>query len=168
MPVLGTGIVPPSGTVAAELTATTRRAFMGNYFVQIYKSSPLMCALLSSAMMAGGGLSPITAIVQGQQMTSTQPTDYSGKFNTAAVMPGLQDAEFNLAAYVTPIPFPGFEGLVQVDYDVCPIIEARMNDATNNSIDVFSTDLWNNVTNVLRMVGLPAAIDDGSTAATYG
>lgn len=168
MPILGTGVIPPAGAVANELTATTRRGFMSKYIVEIYKSSPLMCALLSSALMASGGLSPITAVVQGNPMVNTQNTDYSGTFNKPGVIPGLQDAAFNLAAYVTPIPFLGFEGLVQVDYDVVPIIEARMNDATNSSIDRFSTDLWNNITNQQAMVGLPGAVDDGTFAASYG
>jgi hypothetical protein len=141
---------------------------MDKYIVQIWKSSPMLCALLSSALMASGGLSPITAVVQGNPMTATQNTDYSGSFNKPGVIPGLQDAEFNLSAYVTPIPFLGFEGLVQVDYDVVPLIEARMNDATNGSIDAFSTDLWNNISNTQKIIGMPGAIDDGTSAASYG
>lgn len=168
MPILGTGIIPPAGSVATELTATVRRAFLEKYIVQIWKASPLTCALLSSALMASGGLSPITAPVQGNPMVSTQNTDYSGTFNKPGVIPGMQNAEFNLAAYVTPIPFLGFEGLVQVDYSIVPLVEARMNDATNSTIDAFSTDIWNNISNTLKIVGLPGAIDDGTAAATYG
>jgi hypothetical protein len=164
----GTGIIPNPGAVAAELNATVRRAFLDKYIVQIWKSSPLMCSLLSSALMASGGLSPITAVVQGNPMVSTQNTDYSGTFNKPGVIPGLQDAEFNLSAYVTPIPFLGFEGLVEVDYAVVPLIDARMNDATNSTIDAFSTDLWNNVTNQLAILGLPVAVDDGTSSSSYG
>lgn len=136
--------------------------------MQIYKSSPIACALLSTALMASGGISPITAPVQGNTMVNVQRTDYSGKFNNPGVIPGMQNAEFNLAAYIATIPFPGMEGLVEVDYSVVPLIEARMNDATNKSIDVFSTDIWNNISNPLGIVGLPAAIDDGTNAANYG
>lgn len=168
MPILGSGIIPNAGSVASELTAVTRRAFLQKYIVQIWKSSPLTCALLSSALMASGGISPITAPVQGNPMVQTQNTDYSGTFNKPGVIPGLQNAEYNLSAYVTPIPFLGFEGLVQVDYDVVPIIEARMNDATNSTIDAFSTDLWNNITNNQKIIGLPGAVDDGTASATYG
>lgn len=168
MPILGTGIVPSAGAIASELTATTRRGFLSKYIVQIWKSSPLTCALLSSALMASGGLSPITAVVQGNPMVNGQWTDYSGSFNKPGVIPGLQDAEFNLSAFVTPIPFLGFEGLVQVDYDVVPIIEARMNDATNVTIDAFSTALYTNISNGSQIIGLPGAIDDGTNAATYG
>lgn len=168
MPQFGVGIIPPAGSVAAELTAVTRRAFLQKYIVQIWKASPLTCALLSSALMASGGLSPITAPVQGNPMVAGEWTDYSGSFDKPGNIPGLQNAEFNLSAYVVPIPFLGLEGLVQVDYGVVPIIEARMNDATSETIDAFSTALWNNVTNTQQIVGLPGAVDDGTFAATYG
>jgi hypothetical protein len=168
MPVLGSGIIPASGSIASELTATIRRGFLETAIVQIYKSSPIACALLGSALMASGGLSPITAPVQGNTMVNVQRTDYSGKFNNPGVIPGMQNAEFNLAGYIATIPFPGFEGLVEVDYSVVPLIEARMNDATNKSIDYFSTDIWTNISNPLGLTGLPAAIDDGTNAASYG
>ena len=168
MPILGTGIVPSSGAIANELISTVRRAFLESVIVQIWKSSPLTCALLSNAMLASGGLSPITAPVQGNPMVTQQWVGYDGAFNQPGVTPGLQNAEFNLAANVTAIPFLGFEGLVQMDYDVVPLIDARMNDATNGTIDSFSTAMYNNVTNQQQLVGLPAAIDDGTQAATYG
>lgn len=118
--------------------------------------------------MASGGLSPITAPVQGTPMTTVTNTDYSGRFDNPGVIPGMQNAEFNLSAYIATIPFLGMEGLVQVDYSTVPLIEARMNDATNNTIDKFSTDIWNNVSNNLAIQGLPWAIDDGTNVANYG
>jgi hypothetical protein len=168
MPQLGIGIIPSAGAVATELTSVTRRAFLENSIIQIYKSTPLTCALLSTALMASGGISPITAPVQGTPMTSVTNTDYSGRFTNPGVIPAMQNAEFNLSAYIATIPFLGLEGLVQVDYSVVPLIEARMNDATNNTIDKFSTDIWNNITNNLAIQGLPWAIDDGTNVATYG
>jgi hypothetical protein len=60
------------------------------------------------------------------------------------------------------------EGLVQVDYSVVPLIEARMNDAAEQTIQSFTTALYNNISNTQQMIGLPGAIDDGSNAATYG
>jgi hypothetical protein len=141
---------------------------MPRVYVQIWKSAPLIACLLSNAQVAYGGLSPITAPVQGAPMVSGQWTDYSGSFNQPATMPGIQNAEFNLKAFVTPIPFLGMEGLVQLDYAVVPLIDARMNDATNVSIDTFSTALWNNVANQNQLIGLPAAIDDGTFSASYG
>lgn len=168
MPILGQGIIPAAGSVATELTSTVRRGFLETAIIQIYKSAPLTCALLSTALMASGGLSPITAPVQGTPSTTVQRTDYSGRFDNPGVIPALQNAEFNLSAYIGTIPFLGMEGLVQVDYSVVPLIEARMNDVTNNTIDTFSTDIWNNINNPQGIIGLPAAIDDGTNAATYG
>ena len=84
------------------------------------------------------------------------------------MQPGIQDAEFNLKAFVSTIPFLGFEGLVQLDYSVVPLIEARMNDSTNVTIDTLRNSLYNNVANSQQMIGLPAAIDDGTFSATYG
>jgi hypothetical protein len=145
-----------------------RRAFMPRVYVQLWKSAPLMAALLSSAQVATGGLSPITAPLQGAPMVSGQWVDYSGSFQQPGVQPGIQNAEFNLKAFVSTIPFLGMEGLVQLDYSVVPLIEARMNDSTNVTIDTFATSLFNNVSNSQQLIGLPAAIDDGTFAATYG
>jgi hypothetical protein len=145
-----------------------RRAFMPRVYVQLWKSAPLMAALLSSAQVASGGLSPITAPLQGTPMVSGQWVDYSGSFQQPGVQPGIQNAEFDLKAFVSTIPFLGMEGLVQLDYSVVPLIEARMNDSTNVTIDTFATSLFNNVANTQQLIGLPAAIDDGTFAVTYG
>ena len=168
MPVFGQGIIPASGAIAAELGAVVRRAFMPRVYVQIWKSAPLMAALLSSAQVATGGLSPITAPLQGTPMVSGQWVDYSGSFQQPGVQPGIQNAEFDLKAFVSTIPFLGMEGLVQLDYSVVPLIEARMNDSTNVTIDTFATSLFNNVSNTQQMIGLPAAIDDGTFSTFYG
>ena len=53
---------------------------MPRVYVQLWKSAPLMAALLSSAQVATGGLSPITAPLQGAPMVSGQWVDYSGSF----------------------------------------------------------------------------------------
>ena len=145
-----------------------RRAYLPRLYIQLWKSAPLMAALLGSAQVASGGLSPITAPLQGAPMVSGQWVDYSGSFNQPGIQPGIQNAEFNLKGYVTPIPFLGFEGLVQVDYSIIPLIEARLNDATNVTIDAFATALFNNVANNQQLIGMPAAIDDGTFSATYG
>jgi hypothetical protein len=168
MPQFGSGIIPASGAIASELSAVVRRAYMPRVYVQIWKSAPLIAALLSSAQVATGGLSPITAPLQGTPMVSGQWVDYSGSFQQPGVQPGIQNAEFNLKAFVSTIPFLGMEGLVQLDYSVVPLIEARMNDSTNVTIDTFATSLFNNVANQQQLIGLPAAIDDGTFATTYG
>jgi hypothetical protein len=168
VPQFGSGIIPASGGIANELSAIVRRGFMPRMYVQIWKSAPLIAALLGSAQVASGGLSPITVPVQGTPMVSGQWTDYSGSFAQPGVQPGISDAEFNLKAFVSTLPFLGFEGLVQVDYSIVPLIEARMNDTTNVTIDTFANALFNNISNQQQLVGLPAAIDDGTNLVTYG
>src|SRR5215469_14926568 len=168
MPQFGQGIIPAQGAIAAELAATVRRAFLPKVFVQLWKSTPTMAALLAHAQVATGGLSPITVPLQGNPMVTIQNVGYDGSFNQPGVTPGLQNAEFNLKGYLTAIPFLGFEGLVQLDYSVVPLIEARMNDATNVTLDRFATDLYTNISNNQSMIGLQGAIDDGTFLATYG
>ena len=168
MPQFGQGIIPATGPVAQELNAVVRRAYMPRVYVQIWKAAPLIAALLSAAQVASGGLSPITVPVQGAPMVSGQWTDYSGAFQQPGTQPGIQNAEYNLKAFVTPVPFLGFEGLVQVDYGVIPLIDARFNDATNVTIDAFATALYTNVANTSQLVGLPGAIDDGTFLNFYG
>ena len=168
MPQFGSGIIPQQGAIANELAAITRRAFLPKVYVQLWKSTPIMAALLSHAQVASGGLSPITVPLQGSPMVTIQNVGYDGSFNQPGVLPGLQNAEFNLKGYLTAIPFLGMEGLVQLDYAVVPLIEARMNDATNVTLDRFATDIFNNLTNNASMIGLPGAVDDGTFLASYG
>ena len=168
MPVLGQGVLPPSGALATELTAITRRAFLPKLFVQFGNASPAMSAFIQMSKVATGGVSPITVPVQGTAMTSGQWVGYDGSFNQPGVLPGIQNAEFDLKGFVTPIPFLGMEGLVQIDYSVVPLIEARMNDAVTQTIIAFSTALYNNFTNQQQMIGLIGAVDDGTNMLTYG
>lgn len=141
MALLGAGILP-SGAVGNELASVTRRAFIPKVIVQTYKATPTLSALLANAEPVSGGVSPVTAPVQGTGMVTTSTTDYSGSFTAPTVQTALQNAEFNLKGYVTPIPFYVMEGLAQIDAGVIPIIEARMNDAGNSITDKLSTDLW--------------------------
>src|SRR5574337_303780 len=134
MPILGQGVLP-SGSIGNELQAVTRRAFIPKVIVQLYKATPILSSLLAQAESITGGVSPVTAPLQGTQMVTAVTTDYSGTFAGPAVQPGLQNAEFNLKAYLVPIPFYVIEGLVQIDASVIPILEARMNDAGNAITD---------------------------------
>ena len=168
MPQYGQGIIPASGAIAAELTAVVRRAFVPKVYVQLWRSTPMIASLLANAQVASGGLSPITVPVQGTPMITGQWAGYDGSFNQPGVVPGIQNAEFNLKSFITAIPFLGMEGMVQLDYSVVPLIEARMNDATNVTLDAFSNSLFTNITNQQQIIGLPAAIDDGTFASTYG
>lgn len=166
MPTLGTGIIP-SGNLGNELQNLTRRAFIPRMIVQIYKSSPLISALLANAQMAGGGVSSVTVPVQGQAYTTPVWSDYSGSFAQPTVTQGAFNAEFNLKLLIIPIPFLGMEGFLQVDHSIVPIIDARMNDATYGAIDTMATALYNNTSTATQLIGLPAAVDDGTNATTY-
>ena len=168
MPVFGQGIVPAAGPIANELTYVTRRAFIPKMVVQLYQASPVIAALLGNSQTASGGVSSVSVPVQGQPFVNSQWTDYSGSFNQPQAQQGAFLAEFNLKAIVTPIPFLGMEGAVQMDHAIVPLIEARMNDATNVTCDVMATALYNNTTNQQAFIGLPGAIDDGTNLTTYG
>ena len=168
MPVLGQGIIPAQGVVASELTAITRRAFVPKLIVQTYQATPMLSCLIANNQTASGGASSVTVPIQGTNMVTTQQSDYSGTFSQPSVLPGIQNAEYNLKLSITPIPFWGMEAAVQLDYAVIAIIEARMNDAGNNLAQFWATALYNNTSNTLQMIGLPGAIDDGTNLVTYG
>jgi hypothetical protein len=166
---IGGGILPASGSNQFnELTYVTRRAFIPKLVVQIYNSTPLMAALIANSQTASGGVSSVTVPVQGSQFVNAQWSDYSGSFAQPSVQQGAYQAEFNLKLLVSPVPFLGMEGAVQQDYAIIPLIEARMNDATNVMMEAMATSLYTNTTDAQQFIGLPAAIDDGSGTATYG
>ena len=166
---IGGGIVPASGsTQFTELTYVTRRAFIPKMVVQIYNSTPLMAALIANSQTATGGVSSVTVPVQGAQFVNAQWSDYSGSFSQPSVQQGAYNAEFNLKLMIAPVPFLGMEGAVQQDHAIIPLIEARMNDATNVMMDAMATALYNNTTNTQAFTGLPAAVDDGTGTASYG
>ena len=166
---IGGGILPASGSNQFnELTYVTRRAFIPKLVVQIYNSTPLMAALIANSQTASGGVSSVTVPVQGSQFVNAQWSDYSGSFAQPSVQQGAYQAEFNLKLLVSPVPFLCMEGAVQQDYAIIPLIEARMNDATNVMMEAMATSLYTNTTDAQQFIGLPAAIDDGTGTATYG
>lgn len=167
MAVLGQGIIP-SGATAQELTAVTRRAFVPKLVVQLYNSTPLVAALIANSQPASGGVSSVSVPVQGAQFVNGQWSDYSGAFSQPGVQQGAFLSEFNLKLLMVPIPFLGMEAAVQLDYAVIPLIEARMNDASNVMCDLMATALYNNTSNNQQFIGLPGAIDDGTNLVTYG
>jgi hypothetical protein len=166
MAVLNQGIVP-GGALGTELTYVTRRAFVPLMVVQLYNSSPMMASLLANAQTAYGGVSQVSVPVQGAPYVQGQWSDYSGSFNQPAALQGSYLAEADLKLFIVPIPFLGMEAAVQLDHAVIPLVEARMNDATNVAMDAFSTAIFNNTTNPQAFIGLPGAIDDGTNLATY-
>jgi hypothetical protein len=124
-----------------------------------------MAALIANSQQASGGVSSVTVPVQGSQFVNAQWSDYSGSFAQPSVQQGAYNAEFNLKLMIAPVPFLGMEGAVQQDAAVIPLIEARMNDATNVMMDAMATSLYNNTSNNQQFIGLPAAVSD---SGTYG
>ena len=118
--------------------------------------------------MASGGISPITAPVQGSRMTTFSWGDYSASFGTPAQQNGIFDLEYNLKLGMVPVPFLGMEAAVQVDYAVVPRIEAVMNDAGNVMIDAFATATYTNTSNTQAFNGLNLLIDDGTNSVIIG
>lgn len=141
-PLLNFGVMPPAAGGGNELVAVTRRAVMPAVVVQIGQASPFSTAMLSAAEPVSGGVSPVTIPIQGSRMVTGAYTDYSGNFAAPQVLTGLQNAEYNLAALVVGIPYYLFEGFVQQDADIVPIIWARMNDAGNFMSDLIATKKW--------------------------
>ena len=163
---IGGGILPAAGsTQLTELTYVTRRAFIPKMVVQLYNSTPLMAALIANSQQASGGVSSVVVPVQGAQFVNAQWSDYSGSFAQPSVQQGAYNAEFNLKLMISPVPFLGMEGAVQQDAAVIPLIEARMNDATNVMMDAMATSLYNNTSNTQQFTGLPLAVD---STGTYG
>ena len=163
---IGGGILPAAGsTQFTELTYVTRRAFIPKLVVQLYNSTPLMAALIANSQSASGGVSSVTVPVQGSQFVNAQWSDYSGSFAQPSVQQGAYNAEFNLKLMIAPVPFLGMEGAVQQDAAIIPLIEARMNDATNVMMDAMATALYTNTSNTQQFIGLPAAVSD---SGTYG
>ncbi len=167
MPQLGTGITP-SGAAGAELQYITRRAFVPKMVVQLYNSSPLIAAMLSNSQPASGGLSQVTVPVQGASFVNMQWVGYDGSFAQPALQQGTQNLEFNLKGAVIPIPYVGFEGMIQDGHEVIKLLSARFNDATNVYKDAIATALYGNANNTQQMIGLPGAVDDGTNSVFYG
>jgi len=124
-----------------------------------------MAALIANSQTASGGVSSVTVPVQGSQFVNAQWSDYSGSFAQPSVQQGAYNAEFNLKLLVSPVPFLGMEGAVQQDYAIIPLIEARMNDATNVMMDAMATSLYTNTSDTQQFTGLPIAVD---SSGTYG
>ena len=163
---IGGGIIPVTGSNQFnELTYVTRRAFIPKMVVQIYNSTPLLAALIANSQQASGGVSSVSVPVQGAQFVNAQWSDYSGSFAQPSVQQGSYLAEFTLKLMICPVPFLGMEGAVQQDYAVVPLIEARMNDATNVMQDAMAYSLYNNSTDTQQFTGLPLAVD---STGTYG
>ena len=164
MPTLGTGIIP-SGALGAQLSAVTRRGITEDAIVALYQASPTLAILFSKANAASGGVSSVTVPVQLSPMTAGSWTDFGGAFPAPQVLAGMVPAEFNLKGLVVPVPLLGMQTMVQIDETVVSLLEASMDDASNQAVSLMTSALFNNSSNSQQLLGLPAAI---SATGTYG
>lgn len=166
----GTGVVPATSTaVFTELNSLTRRAFVPRVTVQLYYSTPTLMMLMASAQRSAGGLNQITFPVQGQSMVQGAWTSYSGQFNKPQVIPGVQNAAFNTAYFLVPVPLVMGEVLIQATEAIIPILDVRMNDVYAVTAQQMGSAIFtNNTANVLMPSSFVDAIDDGTVVATYG
>jgi uncharacterized Zn-binding protein involved in type VI secretion len=168
MPVFNKGIVP-GGAIGTELSYVTRRAFVPELIVQIYKATPTLSLFLRNSQRASGGLSQVTVPVQGSSFVNFSWTDYSGTFPQPAVQTAVTNAEFNLDMGVVPVPLLGAEAMIQDTEAVIPLLKARMADAKTVAVQGISTAIFSNNSGSANILnGLPEAYDNGTNVAFYG
>lgn len=169
MPQYGIGIIPGGTAVGQpgfEAGQVIRRAFVPKLIVQTRLATPVLAAFWGNAKPATGGVSSVTVPMQGGPMVTTSSTDFSGRFNQPAALNPIVNAEWNLKAIVTPIPFLGMEGLIEWDAAVIPRLAARMNDAGNSQAEYYSTQFWTNATYGSQDIdGLPLIVNNTGTYA---
>lgn len=169
MPLPGIGVAPAAGSLYNELAAVTRRAFVPKLFVQIYFASPNLYYMTGNAQRAAGGLNQVTIPIQGQSMVQGQWVGYGGGFNSPVVTPGVQNAQFNLAYWVVPVPLPFGETIIQATDREISLLKARMNDVyavtRQNMATVFFT---NNTANSQMPDSYLNGFDDGTNFPSYG
>ncbi len=169
MPLPGLGVAPASGSLYNELSAVTRRAFVPRLFVQIYFGSPTLFYMTGNAQRAAGGLNQVTIPLQGNSMVQGQFTGYGGGFNSPNVTPGIQNAQFNLAYWVVPVPLPFGETIIQATEREISILKARMNDVYAVTRQNMATLMFtNNASNPLYPDSFQNAFDDGTNFPNYG
>jgi hypothetical protein len=169
MPLPGLGVAPAAGALFTELSSVTRRAFVPKLFVQIYFASPTLFYLIGNAQKAAGGLNQVTIPLQGQSMVQGQFTGYGGGFNSPTIIPGIQNAQFNLAYWVVPVPLPFGETIIQATEREISLLKARMNDVYAVTRQNMARLLFaNNSGNALLPDSLQSAFDNGTNFPTYG
>lgn len=166
----GTGIIPGASTnVFAELSSVTRRAFVPEVVVQIYKAAPSLMLCLRNAQKAKGGLNQVTIPLQGNPFVNAAWSSYTGNFAIPGVQTALQDAAWNMCLLTTPVSLLGMESVVQSTEAVIPLVRARMADLKTVTIQTLAGAFFGtSAANPLQMNGLLDVYDDGTTTNTYG
>ena len=96
-------------------------------------------------------------------------TGWGGGFNSPIVTPGIQNAQFNLAYWVVPVPLPFGETIIQATDREVSLLKARMNDVyavtKQNMARLMFT---NNTANPLLPDSFYNAFDNGTNVPSYG
>lgn len=163
---LGQGILP-SGAIGNQLTYITRRAVLPKAVVQIYNSSPTICALLQNSKKEAGGVDSVQANVQSASLVQPQWSGFTGQFTAPTAVSGITPAAWAMCMALCPIPVFINEFNIQDKQAIQSILNLRFGDAGNAIRDMLAQSLFNNSTNNQQILGLPAAIDDGTVLATY-
>jgi hypothetical protein len=164
---LGTGVMPAAGAMADQLTATTRRGMVPICVDQVSKATPLASMLMANAHFGSGGVSSITQAAKFGTAVAVQASDFSGRFNLPGDTPTIQNATWNWKLSVIPIQMFGVEMAVQEDHAIIDLQASRYDDAGTAFGAYESTALYGNVTDTTQVLGLPAAIDDGTNLNSY-
>lgn len=150
-----------------QLTAFTRKHFLPTVVDQIYGSNPIFVRMRSRAMPLDGGLNI------EQFVTYAIPTaggTYSG-YDVLNVTPSEQftQATFNWAHYYEPIPFAGTDDRKNSGKNaIVNLLKATIMNAEKAMKDRMGTHLLSNGSVSNSIVGLLAAVDDGTNTASYG
>ena len=119
--------------------------------------------MTGNAQRAAGGLNQVTIPLQGQSMVQGQFTGYGGGFNSPVITPGIQNAQFNLAYWVVPVPLPFGETVLQATDREISLLKARMNDVYAVTRQNMATLMFtNNTSNALFPNSFYDAFDDGT------
>lgn len=167
-PITNSGIVP-GGALGAQLAAITRRAFIDSLYVQIYQSHPLLSIFMGRAKAAKGGVSQITAPIQGSSFVSFSWGSFAGDFPMPTDAAAIQNAQWNLKLGMVPIGFFGMEAILQSSEVVIPKLRAVMSDASVVMKQSYAAALYsNNYANPQVWDSLSQAYDDGTNVPSYG
>ena len=167
-PITNSGIVP-GGALGAQLAAITRRAFIDSLYVQIYQSHPLLSIFMGRAKAAKGGVSQITAPIQGSSFVSFSWGSFAGDFPMPTDAAAIQNAQWNLKLGMVPIGFFGMEAILQSTEVIIPKLRAVMSDASVVMKQAYAAALYsNNFANPQVWDSLAQAYDDGTNVPTYG
>lgn len=165
---VASGIVP-GGSIGAQLSAITRRAFVPSVFVQIYQSHPLLSLLFSNAQRARGGVGAVTIPAQGASFTQFAWGSFAGDFAMPEDQAAIEDAQFNLKLGMVPIGFFGMESIIQSSEVVIPKLQAVMSDSAVVMKQAIASALYsNNSANPQAIDSLSQAYDDGTNTTSYG